>query len=238
MANAPRSDSDQGGSVESDTLDMRLVFVRHGQTLANAEGRIQGQAPAPAYGLSSEGRAHTQKLRDRFLREGFKPTKIYASPLRRTLETAEILAEPWSIQVSPWDDLMEHDYGEGTGLTWEDVRKRFPNEYADFEQSKPIAGFDGAEPLEDRRERGRRVVDQILRDHPNDSTFLLVSHGGILQNIVSAILGSPRVWKLSVANTALFDFTVDGERWNEDGEARLDTSLWRINRFNDASHLA
>ena len=217
---------------------MRLVFVRHGESLGNAEGRIQGQAPAPAFGLSPEGRAQTQKLRDRFLKEGFEPSKVYASPLRRALETAEILSEPWPVQVSPWDDLMEHGYGKGTGLTWEEVRVRFPDQYADFEQSKPIAGFDGAEPLEDRRDRGRRVVDQAVREHPNDSTLLMVSHGGILQNIVSAILGSPRVWKLSVANTALFDFTVDAERWHEDGEVRLDTSLWRINRFNDASHLA
>ena len=211
--------------------------MRHGEALGNAEGRLQGQAPAPAFGLSPEGRAQTQKLRERFLKEAFEPTKIYASPLRRTLETAEILSEPWPIQVSPWEDLMEHDYGEGTGLTWEEVRVRFPDEYADFEQSKPIAGFDGAEPLEDRRDRGRRVVDQVLREHSNDSTLLLVSHGGILQNIVAAILGSPRVWKLSAVNTALFDFTVDTEHWHRDGEVRLDTSLWRINRFNDASHL-
>lgn len=217
---------------------MRLVFVRHGETLGNVEGRIQGQAPAPAFGLSAEGRAQAQRLRDRFLEEGFKPTRVYASPLRRALETAEILSEHWPIQVSPWDDLMEHDFGEGTGLTWEEVRVRFPDEYADFEQSKPIAGFVGAEPLEERRDRGRRVVDQVLREHPNDSTLLMVSHGGILQNIVSGILGSPRVWKLAVTNTALFDFTVDAGRWHEDGGVRLDTSLWRISRFNDASHLA
>ena len=216
---------------------MRLVFVRHGETQANVEGRIQGQAEPPAFPLTAQGRTQTEKLRDSFLEAGFEPTHMYTSPLQRTLETSEILSSPWPISATEWDDLKEYGFGEVTGLTWEEAIEKFP-----ALDSGPrldlVDGAHGVETLADRRARAKRVVETALGEHPNDSTLLMVTHGGILQNIVAAALGSPRSWTISTANTGVFDFTIDADRWHEDGAARLDSSLWHINRFSDASHLA
>ena len=216
---------------------MRLVFVRHGETQANVEGRIQGQAEPPAFPLTTQGRAQAEKLRDSFLENGFEPTHMYASPLQRTLETSEILSAPWPVLVTPWDDLKECGFGELTGLTWAEALERFPA--LDSEPKLDlIDGAHGVEPQADRRARAARVVETALAGHPNDSTLLMVTHGGILQNIVATALGSPRNWTISTANTGVFDFTIDADRWHEDGAVRYDSTLWRINRFNDASHLA
>ena len=73
--------------------------------------------------------------------------------------------------------------------------------------------------------------------HEDESTIFMVTHGGILQNIVSATLGSKRTWEIDIANTCVFDFTIDANHWHENGEARLDSALWHINLFGDASHL-
>ena len=59
---------------------MRLVFVRHGQTYANAEERLQGRDDTE---LSPTGRAQAEKLSRRFEEEEFSPTHVYSSPLRR-----------------------------------------------------------------------------------------------------------------------------------------------------------
>ena len=101
---------------------MRLIFIRHGETHANAEGRIQGQAGPPAFPLSPNGRIQAERLRDSLLNRGIEPTHMYTSPLQRAIETAEILSEPWPIKFAKWDDLKEYGFGELTGLTRDEVK--------------------------------------------------------------------------------------------------------------------
>ena len=68
---------------------MDLVFVRHAESLGNAQGRWQGRRDSE---LTDLGRRQAAKLRERFASEGFEPTHIYASPLSRTHETARIVS--------------------------------------------------------------------------------------------------------------------------------------------------
>ena len=66
---------------------MRIKLIRHAQSLANADGKWQGQLD---YDLSSLGEKQSFLLSKRFKTEKFKPTHIYSSPLKRALKTAEI----------------------------------------------------------------------------------------------------------------------------------------------------
>ena len=212
---------------------MRLIFVRHAETTANAEGRFQGHAD---YSLSARGQAQAQLLQSRFLVEGLVPTHVYSSPLKRCAETAEIIASSWPI-VQYWEDLQEHDVGVLSGLTWDEAIARYPEIDRDLEVSRQFAGIEGAEPLQDRRERGRRVAEGLLARHSGGDVVVAVSHGGILQHILSGLLGADRVWGLSISNPAVFEFELDQSRWSMDGETRLTTAQNRILRFNDAAHL-
>ncbi len=217
---------------------MKLVFVRHGETLANAEGRIQSQVPPPAFGLSPAGRQQAEELRERFERDGFKPTHLYCSPLRRTRETAEILARSWELKAAYWDDLMEHGLGVASGLTVDEIRERYPEIDVGREEARGFSGVEGAESLAARRERGQRAVGSALRLHGKDDVVLMVCHGGIIQQTVAALMQSRRVWSVPVENTAVFEFAFDADAWDSDEDALLDNyRLWRIIRFNDASHL-
>ena len=213
---------------------MRLVLVRHAQTAANAEGRWQGHEE---FELSPAGRAQAEKLYRRFQHEGLRPTYVYSSPLRRAFDTAEILARSWQVTVSPWDDLKEHGVGVFSGLTWDQIEARYPEAARGFENTRGWDAVPDAEPVPDRRDRGVRVIDEAMVRHGDHDVLLMVTHGGILQHFLAALMGTDRTWGLSIENTALFDFSVDLEQWQLDGDARLNTSLWRINRFNDASHL-
>ena len=80
-------------------------------------------------------------------------------------------------------------------------------------------------------------MERVITDHSNEDSVLLVSHGGIMQFIFAQIIGSDRLWGLSVRNTGVFDFTIDVDRWCEDGQTLTNQNLWRINLFNDATHL-
>jgi broad specificity phosphatase PhoE len=213
---------------------VRLVFVRHAETRANAENRFQGQAPPPAFGLSPAGWEQAAALKKRFESEGFTPTHFYCSPLQRCLDTASVLAGLWQVEPVAWDDLQEIDVGIVQGLTWDEAKRKYPN--IDLGERGTIS-VPGAELLQTRKERAERVVRTVLRNHDDDAVVLMVSHGGILIHIIAALLGSPRCWEIDIGNTAVFDFQVDSTRWDESGDALLNPELWRIDRFNDASHL-
>lgn len=213
---------------------MRLVFVRHAETRANAEQRFQGRAPPPAFGLSPTGWGQAEALRGRFEAEGFAPTHFYHSPLQRCVDTASVLARLWEVRPEPWDDLQEIDVGIVEGLTWDEAVRKFPG--VDLGEMSSV-GIPGAEPLRSRRERAERVVQMVLRDHDDGAVVLMVSHGGILRHIVPALLGAKRCWAIDIGNTAVFDFSVDSTRWDEGGDAMLNPELWRIERFNDVNHL-
>ena len=214
--------------------DLRLIFVRHGESTANADGRIQGHADYP---LSDTGRAQAEKLHARFRDEGLTPTHVYTSPLRRAAGTAEILAREWATPVTPLDDLKEHDVGLLSGLTRDEAERSVPGLDFDAEQGRQFSGVRGAESLSDRGSRGRRVVSSLFERQNAGDLVVAVSHGGILQQIISALLGTERIWGWHTENTALFDFSIDVGRWRLRDETLMNSFVCRINRFNDASHL-
>lgn len=213
---------------------MRIIFVRHAESEGNADGRLQGHAD---FGLSDLGRAQARALRDRLQAEGLQPSHVYSSPLLRTAGTAEIVAEGWAPAIVHWDDLMEHDIGIFSGLTWDQIDTAFPDVASRFHGTRDWDVVEKAESFERRSARGRRVIDTVTSRHGDGDVIVLFTHGGILGYMVAALMGADRAWGVSAQNTALFDFSIDFERWSRGGASRLNTWLWRINRFNDASHL-
>lgn len=213
---------------------MRLLFVRHAESEGNSERRLQGHAD---FRLSERGRRQAAVLRDRLGREGFAPTHAYTSPLLRSAETAQIVAADWEPEVVPWDDLKETGIGIFSGLTWAEIESAHPETARRFLSGSGWDVVEGAESYGQRRDRGRRVIDAVIERHGDQDVVVLFTHGGILQHMVAALLGTERVWGTSVENTALFEFVFDRDRWPQEGALRLNPQEWRIVRFNDASHL-
>ena len=214
---------------------MRLLLVRHGESVGNAEGRAQGHAD---FRLSARGMNQAERLREWLQADDFKPTHVYSSPLKRAAETAGILAASWDVPVVYLDDLKEYDFGILTGLTGDEFRERYPEVDLELERSRRYSGLEGAEPLAERRARGRRAVDAVLDRHGNEDVVVIVCHAGILQHILSALLGTDRTWGFDSGNTAVFDFTIDLERRRlADEESLANTAVCRINLFYDTSHL-
>src|SRR5881396_1929306 len=99
----------------------RIFMVRHGATVVSAEDRFAGATDVQ---LSDEGREQARRLADRLSHE--KIVAVYASPLGRTVETAQILAAPHKLEVENRDGLREISHGRWEQLTRREVEEKFP----------------------------------------------------------------------------------------------------------------
>jgi broad specificity phosphatase PhoE len=147
-----------------------ILLARHGETDWNREGRFQGHADPP---LNEAGRAQAAQLAVELASQEL--AAVYTSPLRRALETADVVAATRRLVPLPDERLREVDVGSWQGLTRDEVQRRFPEQYArwlDYGQ-----GWEDGESYE---EMGRRVVAGLLAlaaAHEGDR-LLAVTHGG------------------------------------------------------------
>lgn len=147
-----------------------FLLVRHGETDWNRESRFQGHADPP---LNARGREQARALAETLAGEPI--VAAYASPLRRALETAEIVAQRLAVPVETDEGLREVDVGEWQGLTRSEIEQRFPEAYASWIDYGP--GWESGETYE---AMGARVVAALRRlaARHGDDTVLVVTHGG------------------------------------------------------------
>ena len=120
----------------------RICLVRHGETVWNAEGRVQGQLDIP---LNDVGRAQARATAEALAGHDF--TAIYCSDLMRVRQTAEPSARKLALPVSYMAELRERHYGMFETLTYVEVREKFPGQYARFRDKDPDFDFEGGETL-------------------------------------------------------------------------------------------
>jgi broad specificity phosphatase PhoE len=158
-----------------------ITFLRHGESVGNAEGYHQGQAEFP---LTEKGRQQSQALADYWGKHQVSFDKMIASPLSRSRDTAEIINEVLGIPLE-FDPLwMERDNGEMAGLTHAVGAERYPRDV--FVSLYQPIGHTG-ETIWELYLRGARAVETILRGAPG--RYLIVSHGGLLNMAFHAIMG-------------------------------------------------
>lgn len=199
-----------------------FVFLRHGESIGNAQARWQGQSDYP---LTEKGRAQAQALAERWKSEGAKFDLIIASPLGRAKETAEIIAPAVGAPMEFDPILLERHIGEMEGLTAEEVRKRPQPPYITPYDAIGGAGEgDWALFL-----RAGQALHSLLR-RPAGS-YLIVSHGGLLNQLMNAIIGiaphvDPSGVRFRFENTAFARVTYYPYQHR-----------WTIDALNDRGHL-
>ncbi len=161
----------------------RVFLVRHGATARTAEDRFSGDAGVD---LSDEGRAQVQALAERL--RSCRLDAIYASPLSRTQETADILAEGHPTPVLPRDGLREIGHGHWEGLTRREVEARFPDEYSAWEVDPFTFAPEGGESGLSVLARALPVMREVVLAHPHQ-TVLVVSHKATIRLLLASLLG-------------------------------------------------
>ena len=160
----------------------QFVFLRHGESLGNAQSRWQGQSDYP---LTEKGRAQAWALAERWKAENAKFDLVLSSPLGRAKETAEIVASMLQVKVEFDPIWLERAIGEMEGLTSEEVRQKPRPPYTT--PYDPIGG-DGEGDWTLFLRAGQALHNLLRRPA---GSYLIVSHGGMLNQVMHAIVGVP-----------------------------------------------
>jgi alpha-ribazole phosphatase len=159
-------------------------LVRHGQP-ADLSGRCYGRHDT---GLSPDG---AQQAKDAAQRLAHEPlTTVYSSPLKRALETARIVAEPHHLPVEIVSGLVEIDFGDFEGLTYEDIQARYPAAFQSWMERPTETQFPNGESFAAMRRRVLSAV-AILRDRHCRQSIAIVSHSGAARILLAEALAVP-----------------------------------------------
>lgn len=183
-----------------------FYILRHGETTANAAGRIQGRLE---FSLNDNGRAQAIDLGEYLRDKGI--TRLFHSPLARAAETAAIVASTAGLPAPQVEQrLVELDTGHFSGLNWAEIKARYPEEYGRFR-------YDSWESVPDA-ERSSALYDRavaawtVLRSAALESggNIAAISHGGTIQWLVRATFGC-RTWMplLTTGNCGVFELYVE-----------------------------
>jgi len=157
-------------------------LLRHGEPAVF--GRINGRLPG--VGLSVKGRDEIAAMAGRLAAE--KIEAIYSSPLQRTRETAEILADRLGLPIQYREDVIELDFGEWTGLTADQIRQ--DERWQMWSNCRSIAAIPGGESWRQVQDRVVGALFDLQRRHPS-SSVVLVSHGDVIRAGLLFALGMP-----------------------------------------------
>lgn len=178
---------------------MKLILVRHGKTLENERGIIQGHQPGR---LSEEGKEQVRRLALRLKDE--RLDCIYSSDLKRAADTArEIAAYHPGVPLCLTELLRERDHGALTGKAREEVD--WDTFWHEGESEDLLA------------KRAREMLDSAYAAYP-EGTVVFVGHGGINKAITSVILGIPAGEMDAIArqrNTSVSVFTLREDKNHE-----------------------
>ncbi len=163
---------------------MRLFLVRHGETESNRLGLALGRDDVP---LNERGLWQAERLGRALAREAL--VAVYSSPLRRTLDTARAIAERRGLAVEVEDRIVEMDIGELDGLTFAEVRERYPDLMEEWLRgpgaSRPMPG---GERLVDVQERAWSAVQDLAARH-TEAAVAAVTHNFVILTLLVRALG-------------------------------------------------
>jgi probable phosphoglycerate mutase len=184
----------------------RIVLWRHGQTEWNLLGRLQGQTDVPLDAVGSQ-----QALTMARLLAALHPSAIVSSDLSRAVETARALADIVKLDIALDEGLRETFVGTWQGLTDEEIRERFPEEYAAWREDHYHQRRGGGEVEAEVAERAVAAIERALKAVPDRGTLVVVTHGGTARVSIARLLGLPAAYTGVLGGLSNCSWSVLGE---------------------------
>ncbi|MDX3749210.1 bifunctional RNase H/acid phosphatase [Streptomyces sp. AK08-02] len=201
-----------------------FVLLRHGETPLTPQKRFSGSGGTDP-SLSDVGRDQAERAAESLARRGTIEA-IVASPLARTRQTAAAVATRLGLDVTVDDGLRETDFGAWEGLTFSEVRERYPDDMNAWLASPKAEPTGGGESFAATARRMAVTRDRLIAAHAG-RTVLLVTHVTPIKTLIRLALGAPPEslfrMELSAASLSAVAYYADGN-----ASVRL---------FNDTSHL-
>ncbi|EDN69784.1 Phosphoglycerate/bisphosphoglycerate mutase [Beggiatoa sp. PS] len=163
----------------------QIVLIRHGETLWNLEGRIQGHLDSP---LTDVGLAQTEALAKHFKFQKF--AALYSSDLGRAYETARKISEQNGLPIIKERQLRERNFGLLQGVIKDTLANKFPEAYRHYRARDPAYVVPKGESFKQFHARCIKCFNELAQKH-NKQRILVVAHGGVLVSLFKHTLNIP-----------------------------------------------
>lgn len=185
-----------------------IILVRHGETEWNVTKIFRGRIDIE---LSQTGMKQAELLAE-YLSDT-KVDAIYSSPLKRALQTAEVIAcyHRLSVEITP--ALLDFHFGRWQGLSRQEVKDKYKALYAEWLKNPHQVQIPDGEKLDDVRKRALGVVESIIAEH--GGTVILVSHRVVNKVLICALLGldNSHFWNIAQDACGITLFTYENNRF-------------------------
>jgi broad specificity phosphatase PhoE len=196
-----------------------IILVRHGETEWNVGKIYRGRM---GINLDEVGIKQAELL-GKYLSQTMLDA-IYSSPLKRALDTANIIARYSKTSVQVSDNLIDFDYGEWQGLSEEEVKKLYPSLHNEWLTNPHRVRMPHGESLADVRERSLKVINEVISEYKG--RVVLVSHRVINKVLICSLSGldNSHFWNIKQDLTGITTFSYQAGRFI-------------LTKHNDTSHL-
>ena len=182
---------------------MKLYLIRHGQTGWNVSGKIQGSCDTE---LNETGIVQAEQLCEKVIELNYKFSKIYSSPQKRALKTAQILSEATKVDCIPLIGLEEINFGEWEGLSWEEARERYPSEYEEWYANRRYTKSPKGESYQDMLDRVLMAIHKIINEECDN--IAIVTHSAVIMCLQCYLTDTPfnKMSKFKTDNSSITEF--------------------------------
>lgn len=179
-------------------LKVKLILIRHGESVANKKGIYQGQSYD--IGLTPKGKRQAKLVAKRLRK--FNIQVIYTSPLRRAKETAKIIAKEFKSEMIVDKNLIEISHGKWEGKTMKWVNKNYQKLYKIWKTKPEEAQMPDGENCGQVMKRVEKFLQNLKVCR---GTVVVVTHDLVMRLILAKILGLPlnNIWRIKLDNGAI-----------------------------------
>lgn len=198
----------------------QIVLVRHGQTEWNKHERFRGWIDIE---LDETGLKQAEAAAPRIAQ--WEVEAIYSSPLKRTMATAQIIANRLGLPVVPLEGIIDMNFGVWQGLSIGEVKQNYPKLFELWHNNPHRLEIPQGESLEEVRKRAVATIDDIAARHENEMVTL-VTHRVVCKMLLCHLLGldNSHFWQIEQDTTAINLFEI------REGKAT-------VTLINDTCHL-
>ncbi|WP_244835210.1 histidine phosphatase family protein [Clostridium sp. BJN0001] len=182
---------------------MKIYLIRHGETDWNLKQIIQGTNDTV---LNDTGRRQAKKLANKlYYDKNIKFSKVYTSKQKRAVETAKIIARILNKDYIIVQGIEEMNLGSFEKHKWEDVEKKFSDEFSLWMKDIRYRRVPFGESYEDVLKRAIKTLYKIIKS--NSENVAIVTHGAVIMAIVCLIKENSfnDILKFSALNSSIYE---------------------------------
>ena len=184
-------------------LQTEIILVRHGETDMNKNNLYFGHLD-PSLNETGKKQLERSKCSLRKIENVDEISQIYCSPLKRCVESLDILEISKNININYDDDFKELNFGIFEGKTYKEICENYPEEVKRMKVKWRTFKVEGSESLEELEKRVVSKLEEIF-EAKKGKKILLVAHAGVIKILLSHYLvgNVDLYWKLKIDNGAI-----------------------------------